>query len=226
MTMRLFSYIVAHDGGYSPNPFHGVCTLACCKPKIRRNAKPGDLILGLTGKAKGYRLVYGMRVARKMSFADYWHEFPAKRPDMDAHDRLLKSGDNNYEPTFDGDYSQIPCRHSRPDGTEDLEAKIHDLGANRDNPVLIGGRFCYFGANAEPLRPDLGFLIAGRGHRCNFTPEQIAMALAWFEGLPTGVHGRPGLWPEDDNSWKQDVPAPTQVPATPAQKDRTRGCRR
>lgn len=226
MTMRVFSYIVAHDGGYSPNPFHGVCTLACCKPKIRRNAKPGDLILGLTGKAKGYRLIYAMRVARKMSFADYWREYPAKRPDMTAPGRLLKSGDNNYEPMPDGGYRQIPCRHSHPDGTEDQKAKTHDLGEDGSNQVLIGGRFCYFGANAEPLRPDLDFLIAGRGHRCNFTPEQIALALAWFEGLPPGVHGRPSLWPEDEHSWEQGATPPVGAPATPAPQERARGCRR
>jgi hypothetical protein len=176
-------------------------------------------------------LVYGMRVAKKLSFADYWREYPAKRPDMTAPDRLRRSGDNNYAPTPDGGYRQIPCRHSKPDRTEDLKAKTHDLGADGSNPVLIGDRFCYFGVNTEPLRPDLSFLFAGflksgRGHRCNFTPEQIALALAWFEGLPPGVHGRPGLWPEDDNSWEQASPPSAGTPAAPPPQERSRGCYR
>lgn len=33
--VNLFSYIVACDSGFSPNPFWGICTLACCKPRIR-----------------------------------------------------------------------------------------------------------------------------------------------------------------------------------------------
>ena len=224
--MRVFSYIVAHDGGYAPNPFHGACTLACCKPKIRSGARPGDLILGLTGKGKGYRLVYGMRVAKQISFADYWREYSAKRPDMTAPDRLRRSGDNNYKPMPDGSYRQIHCRHSLHDGAEDPKAKRRDLGDDGSNPVLVGEYFCYFGTSAEPLRPDLGFLIAGRGHRCNFTPEQIALALAWFEGLPPGLHGRPSLWPEDDHSWKQSAPLPAGVPPVPAPQKRSRGCRR
>ena len=40
--MRVFSYIVTHDTGYAPNPFHGFLTLACCKPLIRRTAEVGD----------------------------------------------------------------------------------------------------------------------------------------------------------------------------------------
>lgn len=33
--MRLFADKHAHDIGFTPNPFHGVCTLATCKPRIR-----------------------------------------------------------------------------------------------------------------------------------------------------------------------------------------------
>jgi hypothetical protein len=46
--MKLYCYIVTHDTGFSPNPFHGYCTLACCKPTIRRTAKEGDWVVGLT----------------------------------------------------------------------------------------------------------------------------------------------------------------------------------
>ncbi|MBL7177318.1 MAG: DUF4976 domain-containing protein [Desulfobacteraceae bacterium] len=58
--MKLFSYIVKPDSGFSPNPFWGYCTLACCKPTIRRTAKPGDWIVGLSSKSQGYKIVYLM----------------------------------------------------------------------------------------------------------------------------------------------------------------------
>ena len=45
--MKLYSYIITEDTGFSPNPFWGCCTLADCKPEIRRNAKVGDWIVGL-----------------------------------------------------------------------------------------------------------------------------------------------------------------------------------
>lgn len=38
--MRVFSYIVSKDFGHAPNPFHGVCILACCKPAVRRSTEP------------------------------------------------------------------------------------------------------------------------------------------------------------------------------------------
>ena len=44
--MKLSAYIVSTDAGLAPNPFWGVCTLAVCKPRIRRFAEvgPGDLL--------------------------------------------------------------------------------------------------------------------------------------------------------------------------------------
>ena len=54
--MRVFSYVVMHDSGFAPNPFHGHCTLACCKPKIRSQAKAGDIVIGLTTRSE--RVVY------------------------------------------------------------------------------------------------------------------------------------------------------------------------
>lgn len=224
MSPRVFSYIVARDGGYSPNPFHGVCTLACCKPKVRCSAKPGDLVLGLSGRADGHRLIYGMVVAEKMSFADYWRDrrFRAKRPDMAAPDFRTKAGDNNYEPMPDGSYRQRPSRHSHPDGSTNHAAMERDLGPDESNPVLIGGRFCYFGANAIPLPDELTFLITGRGHRCRFTPDQIAIATNWFQSLPSGVHGRPSLWPEDEKSWKGGSGGTCQTLKKPRRQPR--GC--
>lgn len=39
--MRLFSYVVAQDDGFSHNLFGGVCTLATCHPIIRQRAAVG-----------------------------------------------------------------------------------------------------------------------------------------------------------------------------------------
>lgn len=69
--VRLFSYVVAHDRDFAPNPFFGYCTPACCKPAIRRTATKGDRVVGLTPKAKGSRIVYVMGVTEKLSFDEY-----------------------------------------------------------------------------------------------------------------------------------------------------------
>ena len=50
---RLYSYVVVSDHGFAPNPFHGYCTLANCKPRIRWRAQPGDWIVGTGSRARG-----------------------------------------------------------------------------------------------------------------------------------------------------------------------------
>ena len=36
---QLFTYTIPIDDGAAPNPFRGMCSLAICKPRIRREAK-------------------------------------------------------------------------------------------------------------------------------------------------------------------------------------------
>lgn len=45
----LYAYSITRDFGFAPNPFHGICTLATCKPRIRKAANIGDWILGIGG---------------------------------------------------------------------------------------------------------------------------------------------------------------------------------
>ena len=33
--MIIYQYVLKVDHGFAPNPFYGVCTLACCKPRMR-----------------------------------------------------------------------------------------------------------------------------------------------------------------------------------------------
>lgn len=78
----LFSYVVDHDLGFSPNPFGGYCTLVHCKfggKTGRRNvvelADVDDWIIGTGGKSKdsaGHgRIIYLMRVGQKLPFSKY-----------------------------------------------------------------------------------------------------------------------------------------------------------
>ena len=202
--MRVFSYIVSKDFGYAPNPFHGVCTLACCKPAVRRSAQPGDLIFGLTTKERGSRLVYGMLVTERLTFEQYWHDprFRSKQPDMTSAKGVDRRGDNHYEPVGDHVFRQHPSRHSNPDGSVNEKQMSIDLGPDRRNPVLVGERFCYFGQEAIQLPSELRFLVVGRAHRCIFTSEQIRLAVEAFEGLPQGILSFPSRWTVGDESWQ------------------------
>ena len=191
--MKLYSYIVKHDTGFSPNPFHGYCTLACCKPAIRRTAQKGDWVVGLTPKKDGNRIVYLMRVDENpKTYVEYWNDkrFKAKRPRYDSG-VLAKCGDNIYEPQGSG-YRQLRSMHNPEDMTHDLGGKY----------VLISETFAYFGSQPLELPSELTALVPGRGHRSRFSEEVKAAFLSFTQTVKFGVHAEPPCWPKDDTSWK------------------------
>lgn len=201
--MKLYSYIVTHDTGFAPNPFFGYCTLACCKPAIRRTANVGDWIVGLTPRADGNRIVFFMRVDEVLTFESYWRDprFSQKKPRLD--ETVAKNGDNIYEPQPGGDFCQLPSRHSEPPFGKRSNSKLmrRDLGGKR---VLVSREFAYFGSGEKALRLPraLECLIVGRGHRCRFSDDVKEGFLRFVRKQKRGVHAHPRHWPEGDESWK------------------------
>ena len=199
--MRLYSYVVARDYAFAPNPFHGFCTLATCKPQIRRTAQVGDLILG-TGsstKGRGGYLVFVMRVTEAMSFEEYWLDprFAPKRPNLQGSAKQA-FGDNIYHRDTDGNWVQENSHHSFHDGTANPENVSHDTGVDR---VLISDQFTYWGGQGPeiPTRfrdADGADVCVGRqGHKCKFPDDLVQAFLAWVQGLGTvGYAGRPQDW--------------------------------
>ena len=191
-----------HDTGFAPNPFFGYCTLACCKPAIRRTAQKGDWIVGLTSKATGNQIVYFMRVDNVMeSYTDYWADprFRTKKP-TNAYGFRSEQGDNIYEPVALGGYRQLRSRHSNIEA-ENEQNKVRDLSGRC---VLISETFSYFGSNALPLPPELQTLVVARGHRCKFTEEVKLDFMRFTETVALGINGAPTHWREGDRSWVSD----------------------
>ena len=196
--MRVFSYVVRVDSGFAPNPFHGWCTLACCKPKVRERAQPGDLIVGLSSGCE--RVVYVMQVDEAMTFSEYWEDgrFRRKRALMSPRRRVERSGDNIYRPVPAG-YEQQPSGHwDHENQREHLGNKARDTGVDR---ILAGREFAYWGGSGPRLPSKLAFLQVARGHRSRFTAAQIEAVRDFFEAAPRGVLGRPDLWPDADRTW-------------------------
>lgn len=163
-----YLYVVARDFGFAPNPFHGRCTLATCKPRIRRAARVGDWVLGMGGRdlrATGH-CIFAMEVTAKMTFTEYWDapEFLMKRP-LRNGSLTMAVGDNIYHKTAAGSWVQADSHHSHPDGTQNLANVRVDTSADA---VLASSNFYYFG-QAAPRIPakvltDLGYRN-GRGHK-------------------------------------------------------------
>lgn len=199
--MRVYSYVVAVDSGFAPNPFWGTLTLACCKPKIRLHAQPGDVIVGLTRASLGNRVVYVAKIDEKLTFQHYWTDarFRRKRPDVQSTRIVDRCGDNIYEPVGHDRFRQLPSAHSHG-ACENPESKAHDLGGRC---VLTSGDFSYFGSEAKPLQPGLEDLIVGRAHRCRFPDAFVQKVDQWRRTLPKGVHAAPREWRDGDRSWRK-----------------------
>jgi hypothetical protein len=198
--MKLYSYTVMHDTGFSPNPFWGYCSLACCKPVIRRTAQVGDWVIGLSPRAVGNRLVYAMLVDEILTVESFFGDsrFAAKIPDYSTGRIVHRCGDNIYKPLPSGGFRQLESMHS--DGTrEDPETKAHDLSGGN---VLIARTFYYFGSQALGLPQELELLRAGRGHKNRFSSDDICRFLDFISGQCTGVHAAPAIWRQEDDSWQ------------------------
>lgn len=196
---RVFSYVVVVDAGFAPNPFHGWCTLACCKPQIRRVAKVGDLVVGLSRRCES--LVYMLAVEERLTFEQYWTDsrFRKKKPNWHGSRIVERCGDNIYEPDGHGGFRQIRSGHwDHESDSENEYNKQHDTSGGA---VLAGRDFVYFGASGPAVPDELAFLFVTRGHRCRFTPGQVALVRDYFKQLPRGMQGRPARWPEADASW-------------------------
>lgn len=197
-SVRIYSYVIEHDLGFAPNPFHGVCTLAACKPRIRETAQEGDYVIG-TGSAKPElrsHLCYWMRVSEIITFDEYWNDlrFLRKRPVMRGS-LLQRYGDNIYhiDPSTKN-YVQDDSFHSYPNGV--LCKKNLERDTGRTDRVLVSFDFTYWGRLGPKFPEDLkDFVMPGVGHKCRFTDEEQQRLLTWVLGLPErGYIGEPAQW--------------------------------
>lgn len=209
--MRLYSYVVARDYGFAPNPFYGVCTLATCKPILRRKASLVDWVVG-TGCAPNRltgHLVFAMKVTETMSFDEYFGDprFQQKKPSLSGS---LKQafGDNIYFSNQDGGWAQLDSHHSLEDGSPNPENIENDTNPDR---LLLSNHFAYFGEAAPEIPAHVRTysgqdLCAIRNYKVNFDPGHVAAFVDWFEGLgAAGVEGRPYEWRKNGRSAAEEA---------------------
>lgn len=197
---RVFTYVVLRDFGFAPNPFHGICTLATCKPRIRLDATVGDYVLG-TATVQRFppgQVVYAMKVTEAMTFDEYWTNpsFIVKRPALSGS-RKWQYGDNIYHRS-DDNWIQEDSHHSYIDGL----TNAHNLGRDTSvDRVLLSDNYTYWGGNGPEVPAQLrdwnghDIVTSGRGHKCQF-PEDLAKSAAhWLEEvIGHGFQGRPFSW--------------------------------
>lgn len=205
--MRLFSYVVARDYGFAPNPFGGTCTLATCKPEIRQRAAVGDWVAGIASKSDRTlpSLVYVMRVDETLTFDDYWNDerFQGKKPSRIGSVKQL-FGDNIYHRGSSGAWQQSDSHHSLDSGTANPRNVANDT---KSLGVLVSRHFTYWGSSAPDVPQQfLDFdgqsLLVNRGYKVNFLPNFVAAFVTWFESLGVrGYRAPPFMWQRPGSTW-------------------------
>lgn len=179
---RLYSYCLRFDSGAAPNPFWGVCTLAICKPAIRRTAQVGDWVVG-TGSKHSHigdmsgKLVYAMKITSKMTMAEYDEftktQLPNKIPDWSNGDLRRRLGDSIY------DFTTSPPNVRR--GVHTIRNRQKDLSGEF---VLLSEHFFYFGDKPIPLPKYVKALVKqGPGHRSRSNDRLLEPFFAWLVSL-------------------------------------------
>lgn len=191
---RLFSYCIPVDDGAAPNPYWGICTLAICKPAIRRKAMKGDWIVG-TGSKRSLgdisgQVVYAMKVSEVVSMEEYdrWTRRTSSKKIPDAYncDSRRKLGDSIY------DYSA---------GQPRLRKSVHDKKNRKTDlsgkNVLISNHFFYFGDKPRRLPFHLQPIAQQiRGHRVHKNDAYVEPFIKWLRSLnlkPNCLYGKPAI---------------------------------
>lgn len=179
----LYAYVLRHDHGFAPNPFYGTCTLATCKPRIRREAKEGDWVVGTSSSRyadDSFDLVYAMKVTEEpLRFEAYSEDQRFQRKKPQNGDWKAQRGDNIYYRS-DGSWRQ---RDNPFHGDDDTE---RDLGGEH---VLVSTHFAYFGQDRIRLPAKFeGLARATRegrglvGENTESDPKRVEAFVTWLEG--------------------------------------------
>jgi hypothetical protein len=204
--MVIYSYLLDHDLGLAPNPFGKYCTLAVCKPEIRRSSRItlGDWVIGTgskgleeaTGRRLTNRLIYAMRVTDKITIERYWEDarFQYKKPVMNGT-LVSMFGDNFYHNDANGGWIQEDSAHSNFDGSTNIENLNTDT---RGKNVLISEHFYYFGDNAPTIPSELLKICHTTQGQKIVTPEELAInCVRWISSnFRRGIQGTPLNWNE------------------------------
>lgn len=197
--MSVYAYKITRDYGFAPNPFGRYCSLACCKPHVRKKAIVGDWIIG-TGAVENnllYHLLFIMKVTEKITFQEYWEDerFNYKKPILNGSLKQIH-GDNIYY-NNDNIWYQIDSHHSFHEGELNTKNLNQDLSGVS---VLISDCFVYLGDQYLKVPDKYIELCPNKKQRDYITVTNEELANEFIElvmnSYNKGLNGRPVNWIE------------------------------
>lgn len=197
--MAIYAYKITRDYGFAPNPFGEFCTLACCKPNVRKKANVGDWIIGTGAKANGllYHVIFIMKVTEKITFQNYWEDqkFSYKKPVLNGSLKQLH-GDNIYY-NENNEWYQIDSHHSLHDGQINIGNLKQDLSGKY---VLVSNHFIYLGKTTWEVPDKYLDVCPGLRHRDYITIKNESLAEEMIEIIKgkyeLGINDIPVHWKE------------------------------
>ena len=147
--MKIYIYTVPVDDGAAPNPYGDICTLAICKPNLRKIAKVDDWIIGLNSECK---LIYTMKITTVQTMKEYdsftKENLKIKIPNKSSKNIQEQMGDSVYD--FSNENITLrPSVHSRCTKDMDLAGKN----------VLLSTNFYYFGNQVQKLPKEFDNIV-------------------------------------------------------------------
>ncbi|QNR85879.1 hypothetical protein H9N25_05365 [Pedobacter riviphilus] len=197
--MAVYAYKITRDYGFAPNPFGAYCSLACCKPHIRKKAKIGDWIIGTGAVENGLlnHLIFLMKVTDKLTFQEYWldERFNYKKPVLNGSLKQIH-GDNIYS-NKDGVWIQSDSHHSLHDGLLNEKNLKQDLSGEY---VLVSDHFVYLGDKYFKVPNEYLDICPGIRHRDYITVHNEQLAREFIDKVISkydlGLTGLPLNWKE------------------------------
>lgn len=182
--MRVFRYVIQYDGGNAPNYAPPFVTLAVCKPRVRKAARVGDMVLGFQGRKLGGH-PHGVRwagiVGEKLRFDQYWMDsrFESKKPSYSDQ------SDNIYAIGPEGIF-QVP---NKVHGDENINTDLRGIY------VLVFSRWWIYGPSAPVMPSEMNLRIQlpnRRGHReSNLCTDEAQKLISWLDTNAENVGHHP-----------------------------------
>jgi Nucleotide modification associated domain 2 len=192
-----FIYKVKHDGGTAPCVEDGLLSLAICKPAIRRNAKLGDILIGIGGRKIGMgRLIYAAYVDEVIPASPTYYQ--PKGPYFHRRDCVycnVKGEPKHRGPSF-SHYKQNAKKFFKKD------VGVHFVNAR----VLLSRNFVYLGkeGTAETLIARKALHPAITWTRQHWLLDEQKTP-AEFDALSDMLHD---IWTEKDKNYTSEPSHP------------------
>lgn len=161
---KIYAYILTEDNGSAPCVPDNFLILAICKPVIRAGAKPGDIVVGISGatiadpkQGQGYpkhAVIYAAVVDQVMPWREYATGGFQERMDCIYRCEAVDGGFRRKKDAMvhaESEEKKTESNNQKAKSNKRKPKRKSHKEKDTSSPVLLSRNFRYFGENAIPL---------------------------------------------------------------------------